>query len=169
MNVAIVDDDQRFSESLSLEFKEDGFDVHTYASVSDFMKNSGSWSYIVLDLKLGTEISTDFVAQIRNLNSESKIVILTGYGSISSTVEAIKNGADDYLTKPISYETLKAKLLGESIKVEEENSAMSLDRAQREYLEFILKECGGNISMAARKLGIHRQSLQRKLKKYTPN
>lgn len=169
MNVAIVDDDQRFCEALSLEFTDDGFTVQTYKSVFEFMKYSGTWNYIVLDLKLGTELSTDFVAQIRNLNSDSKIVILTGYGSISSTVEAIKNGADDYLTKPISYETLKAKLLGESIKQEEENSAMSLDRAQREYLEFILKECGGNISMAARKLGIHRQSLQRKLKKYTPN
>lgn len=169
MKIAIVDDDQRFRESMSLEFIEDGFSVESYHSVSSFKDVIRNWDIILLDLKLEDEVSTDFVAQIRKANKEARIVILTGYGSISSTVEAIKSGADDYLTKPISYEVLKAKLLGEDVKNVEDPTSMSLDRAQREYLEFILKECGGNISMAARKLGIHRQSLQRKLKKFTPN
>lgn len=169
MKIAIVDDDQRFRESMSLEFIEDGFSVESYHSVSSFKDVISNWDIILLDLKLEDEVSTDFVAQIRKANKEARIVILTGYGSISSTVEAIKSGADDYLTKPISYEVLKAKLLGEDVKNVEDPTSMSLDRAQREYLEFILKECGGNISMAARKLGIHRQSLQRKLKKFTPN
>ena len=96
-------------------------------------------------------------------------MVLTGYGSIATAVQAVKLGAHDYLTKPIDFDTLERTLQGGGAHEDAaEPEAQSLARHEREYIEYILAECGGNISQAARRLGLHRQSLQRKLRKYTP-
>ena len=100
---------------------------------------------------------------------KTRVVILTGYASIATAVQAVKQGAVDYLTKPVDIDELeRALLMGglDTSNVPEE--FQSLDRHQREYIEYVLARCGGNISEAARRLGIHRQSLQRKLRKFTP-
>ena len=99
------------------------------------------------------------------------MVVLTGHGSIATAVQATKLGAVNYLTKPVDVETIERALRSdpdddEAIPIPEQYQ--SLARHEREYIEFVLAECEGNISRAARRLGIHRQSLQRKLRKYTP-
>jgi two-component system response regulator RegA len=93
-------------------------------------------------------------------------VVLTGYGSISTAVEAIKRGAVNYLTKPVSLERLEKALWVDLPPGEEDpdEPIESLERHEREYLEYVLARCGGNISKAARWLNLHRQSLQRKLR-----
>jgi two-component system response regulator RegA len=95
---------------------------------------------------------------------------LTGYGSIATAVQATKNGATNYLTKPIDMDELEHTLItgGPDEETPIPDEFQSLDRHEREYIEYVLNECGGNISQAARRLGLHRQSLQRKLRKFTP-
>ncbi len=99
------------------------------------------------------------------------VIVLTGYGSIATAVKATKLGATAYLTKPVEAEEIERAFLGEEtdedIPIPDE--FQSLYRHEREYIEYVLAECDGNISQAARRLGLHRQSLQRKLRKYTPN
>lgn len=170
MKIAIVDDEKTFCHSLALEFRDDGFETDTFFDISSFLNSNASYDKIVLDLKIGEENSIFYVKEVRTKFPNAKIIILTGFGSIGTTVEAIKNGADDYLLKPMSFIELKDKLFGQDNKNESlELETMSLDRKEREYIEYILQSCEGNISKAAKKLGLHRQSLQRKLKKYTPN
>ncbi|EQC46896.1 response regulator transcription factor [Bacteriovorax sp. Seq25_V] len=170
MKIIIVDDDINFCESLSLDFNDDGFEVSYYNTVASFLKARPACHSLILDLRLGTETSTNFLADIRKVvGSETKIIMLTGYGSISTTVEAMKLGADDYLTKPIKYDVLKSKILDLPLSFKQDNDeALSLDQAEREHIEFVLNSCQGNITKASKILGIHRQSLQRKLKKYSP-
>ena len=111
------------------------------------------------------------IALLKEASPEMVIVVLTGYGSIATAVRATKLGATSYLTKPVDVDQLERALLQEE--EEEEvpipDQFQSLYRHEREYIEFVLAECEGNISQAARRLGLHRQSLQRKLRKYTPN
>ena len=111
------------------------------------------------------------VALIKQQEPTTRIVVLTGYGSIATAVQATKLGARQYLTKPVDIDELERALLADDdaegqVPIPEE--FQSLDRHEREYIEYVLAECGGNISQAARRLGLHRQSLQRKLRKYTP-
>ena len=96
---------------------------------------------------------------------------MTGYGSIATAVQATKLGAAHYLTKPVDIDEVERALQSEEYANEEvpiPTEFQSLYRREREYIEFVLAECDGNISQAARRLGLHRQSLQRKLRKYPP-
>ncbi|EQC44136.1 response regulator transcription factor [Bacteriovorax sp. DB6_IX] len=170
MKLLIVEDDYNYARMLQIEFEEAGDDVKVLNDPELVLEETEEYGHIILDLRVETKSSINYVADIRKKYPEAKIFILTGFGSISTTVEAIKLGADDYLTKPISFDVLRAALLGEKEKVTEviSEEGLSLDRNEREYIEFVLQKCGGNITKAAKTLGIHRQSLQRKLKKYTP-
>jgi two-component system response regulator RegA len=127
--------------------------------------------YAVVDLRIRQDSGLDVITTIKERSPDTVIVVLTGYGSIATAVKATKLGATGYLTKPVDADQLERVLLGErddeDIPIPDE--FQSLYRHEREYLEFVLAECDGNISQAARRLGLHRQSLQRKLRKYTPN
>jgi len=171
VKVLIVEDDYNFARMLQMEFEEAGDTAKILTDPELVLEETEDFTHILLDLRLESKSSINFIPQIREKYLEAKIFILTGFGSISTTVEAIKLGADDYLTKPISFDVLRPALLGEKTKVTEviSEEGLSLDRNEREYIEFVLQKCGGNITKAAKTLGIHRQSLQRKLKKYTPN
>lgn len=173
MKIAIVDDEKIFCDSLVFEFKDDGYDAYPYYDLVSFLNSGKTFDVIFLDMKIDVDNSLKYLEEIRQIHLQSKIYILTGFGSIATTVEAIKKGADDYLLKPISYLLLKEKVEKANNELTTEDSetydVMTLDRAEREYIEYILASCDGNISKAAEKLGIHRQSLQRKLKKFTPN
>jgi two-component system response regulator RegA len=92
---------------------------------------------------------------------------LSGYGSITTAVEAVKRGATDYLTKPASFELIEAALMGRRTKAGEDLKTPSLSEIEHEYIDFLLTKNQGNITKTAKELGLHRQSLQRKLKKYT--
>jgi two-component system response regulator RegA len=112
----------------------------------------------------------EVLKELKELLPECRAVVLTGYGSIATAVEAVKLGAAHYLTKPVDPDAIvKAFEATEGDPtVTVSMSPPSLARHEREYIEYVLAATGGNISEAARRLGLHRQSLQRKLRKYPP-
>jgi len=171
-SLLIVEDDPRFAETLATEFRDRGFDVECVASLAEVRGcDVERFAYAVVDLRLRHDSGLDVIGEIKGRSEETCVVVLTGYGSIATAVQATKLGASQYLTKPVDIDELERALTGD----ESANDAVpipdefqSLYRHEREYIEYVLAECGGNISQAARRLGLHRQSLQRKLRKYTP-
>lgn len=168
----IVEDNDRFAETLASEFRDRGYHVQRAPSLSAIraIKNLDV-QFAVVDLRLGADSGLDAIQAILARSPHSKIVVLTGYGSIATAVKATKLGAIGYLMKPADVDQVERALNGEEIDDDEipiPTEFQSLYRHEREYIEFVLAECSGNISQAARRLGLHRQSLQRKLRKYTP-
>jgi two-component system response regulator RegA len=168
----IVEDDERFASTLATEFSDRGYVVERADSLGALRDLPlDRVAYAIVDLRLRQDSGLDAIKEIRERNEETRIVVLTGYGSIATAVQATKLGASSYLTKPADVDELERALLGEEQEDEEgpiPDEFQSLDRHEREYIEFVLAESGGNISHAARRLGLHRQSLQRKLRKFTP-
>lgn len=171
-SLLIVEDDERFASTLATEFGDRGFETQQAASLSELRElDLARFRYAIVDLRLRQDSGLDAITEIREQNDEARIVVLTGYGSIATAVQATKLGASSYLTKPADIDELERALLGQESPSEEvaiPEEFQSLDRHEREYIEFVLAESGGNISHAARRLGLHRQSLQRKLRKFTP-
>src|SRR5690606_29538385 len=122
-----------------------------------------------LDLRVGTDNGLDLIPELLRLDPATRIVVLTGYGSVATAVEAIRRGAAHYLTKPADTDEILAAFERRSETGDAATpplQAMSLDRVEWEHINRVLVDCGGNISEAARVLNIHRRSLQRKLSKY---
>lgn len=169
-SLLVVEDDDRFAETLRDEFQHLGYHVELAPCLSTLRALRDGFDFAVVDLRLGRDSGFDAIGLIRERSPDAKIVVLTGYGSIATAVQATKLGAVNYLTKPVDVETIERALRAdpedEPLPIPEQ--FQSLARHEREYIEFVLAECDGNISRAARRLGIHRQSLQRKLRKYTP-
>ena len=168
-SLLLVEDDLDFAETLHTEFSEKGYQVHmttTQIQVRTWLEQGFTFHFAVVDLRLKGEWGLDVIRLLSAFQPQCRSVVLTGYGSISTAVEAIKQGAVNYLTKPVVFERLEKALWldlapdGEASDPEIE----SLERHEREYLEYVLMRCEGNISKAARWLNIHRQSLQRKLR-----
>jgi two-component system response regulator RegA len=127
-----------------------------------------NFHYAILDLNLGSQTSLSLIPLLKKSNSEIQILILTGYASIATAVEAIKLGADNYLSKPADIdEILAALLLGESADYTPIafTEPMSVRRLEWEHIQKVLQENEGNISATARQLKMHRRTLQRKLQK----
>jgi two-component system response regulator RegA len=168
----IVDDDPRFSETLSAELAERGHRVENVESLDQLRSlDLGGLDYAVVDLRLRRDNGLDAVALIRKRAPAARVVVLTGYASIATAVRAVQLGASNYLTKPIWPEDLERALAGElppDALDPERWEGPSLARHEREYIEYVLAQSDGNVSQAARRLGLHRQSLQRKLRKFTP-
>ena len=166
----IVEDDDRFAETLSAEFQDRGYSVARAESLEALAQlDSTGVGYAIVDLRLRSDSGLDAIAEIREHSPHARVVVLTGYGSIATAVHATKLGAIQYLTKPIEIDELERALLSDDFEaVEIPEQFQSLDRHEREYIEWVIAQCGGNISQAARRLGLHRQSLQRKLRKFTP-
>ncbi|MFT3787801.1 MAG: response regulator [Tepidisphaeraceae bacterium] len=124
---------------------------------------------VIVDMRMPGTGGLDLIPELVRIDPEMHIVVLTGYGSIATAVEATRRGARDYLTKPVDTEQILAAFdkdpEGGNAVTE---STPSLARVEWEHIQRILADCGGNISQAARKLGIHRRSLQRKLAKLPP-
>ena len=173
-SLLIVEDDKKFQETLALEFKDRGYEVFTTTNARQFNFSSiRELSFAILDLRLAEYSGLDELKIIIEHYPKCRILMLTGYGSIATAVEAIKLGATNYLTKPASIQSIEMALWmnaaqGTAPKMDENTQGESLARHEREYIEFVIQQCDGNISHAAKWLGIHRQSLQRKLRKYTP-
>jgi two-component system response regulator RegA len=126
---------------------------------------------VLLDLRMPESNGHDSIATIKTFDSTITIIILTGYGSIAMALQALKSGADHYLSKPVdvdqilsAYEKLGAQIPERVAPV----TVPSLARVEWEHIQRVLSDCSGNISQAAKLLGIHRRSLQRKLAKYPP-
>ena len=169
-SLVVVEDDARFAETLRAEFEHLGYRVETASCLASLRELRGPFDFGVIDLRLGRDSGLDAVSLLLEWNEDTRIVMLTGYGSIATAVQATKLGAVNYLSKPVDAETIERALRGdeEDAPIEVPEELQSLARHEREYIEYVLAECEGNISRAARRLGIHRQSLQRKLRKYTP-
>ncbi len=168
----VVDDDDDYRESMELEFSDRGYQV---ICAPDHRTALGLAAvhrpqYAVIDLRLagerGLEVLQDLVERLPGIRA----VVLTGYSSIATAVEAMKLGAHHYLAKPADPEAIEAAFAQEAgdPTVAVPDHPPSLARHEREYIEAVLAATGGNISEAARRLGLHRQSLQRKLRKYPP-
>lgn len=164
--VLILEDDQRLASSLVSEFKDHGYEP-THAKSLGGIPPTAAFDFAVLDMRLGGEFGLDAIALLKKNSPECRIVILSGYGSIANAVEAVKRGAVDYLTKPADFQMIENALLGKRLEMDPEFKAPSLSQIEHEYIDFVLTKNQGNISQTARALGMHRQSLQRKLKKYT--
>ncbi|ADO68991.1 response regulator transcription factor [Stigmatella aurantiaca] len=173
-SLLLVDDDTVFRERLARAFRERGFEVATAGSVEEGLAvaQHESPELAVVDLRMPGRGGLELVRELRALDASTRIIVLTGYGSIATAVDAVRLGALNYIPKPADVDDLLAALargLGEpSPMVAEAFQAPSLARAEWEHIQRVLADCEGNISEAARRLGLHRRSLQRKLQKYPP-
>lgn len=167
--VLVVDDDARFRARLARAFEARGWEASTAASGEEALARARveSPEHAVLDLRMPGMSGLELVKALVANDPTTTLVLLTGYGSIATAVEAVRLGATDYLTKPVEVdEILRAFAKQPGRSVEPPDAVPSLARAEWEHINRVLTDCEGNISHAARLLGIHRRSLQRKLAKY---
>jgi two-component system, response regulator RegA len=165
--VLILEDDVRLAKSLEQEFMDHGYTV-TLAMRLGELPATMQLTHAVIDLRLsGGDFGLDAVSALKVSFPEIRMIVLSGYGSITTAVEAIKRGAVDYLTKPASFREIEKALNGSRVAEQLDFKRRSLAEVEHEYIDFMLTKNDGNISRTARDLGLHRQSLQRKLKKYT--
>jgi Response regulator consisting of a CheY-like receiver domain and a Fis-type HTH domain len=168
-SLLLVDDDQIFCQVLGEALSRRGFNVQLAHDVNAALEIARQESphYAVIDLKLPRRSGLELVTQLNALDNTIRIVILTGYASIATAVEAIKLGATHYLTKPADADDIVAAFQREAgdASAPVADSPMSVDRLQWEHIQKALLESQGNISAAARRLGMHRRTLQRKLQK----
>ncbi len=164
----IVEDDEVFAAGLVRTFSRRGYscflaDSNREAIVLAQEQQPGN---LLLDLNLGKETTQELIPQLRKLLPDSVIVVLTGFGSIPSTVRAIKEGANQYLCKPIAPDLIEQAFEERGLI---QGEALPLWDLENDHIIKVLEKCGGNISQAARLLGLHRRTLQRRLKKIDPS
>lgn len=166
----LVDDDHTFSLVLSQALARRGFEVHVANDVEAgvLLAESVDPEYAVIDLRIGAESGLVLVKRLHEIDANTRIVMLTGFASITTAVEAIKLGAVHYLAKPADVDDIITALHreqgDESVEIKEK--PLSVRQLEWEHLQKILVDHGGNISAAARALGMHRRTLQRKLEKH---
>ena len=168
-SILIIDDDPSFNRILSRSLERRGFATTSALSADDGLRAASSLpARVVLDLNLDGQSGLSLIPRFLAISPASQIVVLTGYASISTAVEAIKRGAIQYLAKPVDIETLLLAF-GETnavaIEPAIEEQRLSVDRLEWEHIQRVLSEHEGNISATARALHMHRRTLQRKLAK----
>lgn len=175
-SILLVDDDEVFRRRLARAFEERGFDTRTAGSFDEAvaLAREESPEFAVVDLRMPGQSGLELVRALKDIDPATKVVVLTGYGSIATAIDAVRLGASNYIPKPADADDIVAAFArGEAPPLDppdpEYEEAPSLARAEWEHINRVLSDCGGNISEAARRLGIHRRSLQRKLQKYPPN
>ncbi len=166
----VVEDDAVLRGRLARAFRERGFEVREAADAAAAREaaRGDAPEYAVVDLRLPDASGLDVVRDLIELDAETAIVVLTGYGSIATALEAVRLGAAHYLTKPADAEQILAGFTRGSAAppAPVPDSAPSLARVEWEHINRVLADCDGNVSQAARVLGLHRRSLQRKLAKF---
>ncbi len=171
MQLLLVDDDKTFCQVLGRAFEKRGFTVRVAHDVDQalaLIEAQGVPDYAVVDLSMpGGRSGLSLVEALHRFNAQTSIVVLTGYASVATAVEAIKLGAVHYLAKPANADEIIQAFGREQgdADADVEPSAVSVRRVEWEYIQKVLNECDGNVSAAARKLGLHRRTLQRKLSK----
>ncbi len=170
-SLLIVDDDNPFRERLARAMEKKGFKVSQAESVKsgiNFAKLQKT-SFAVVDLRLGDGNGLEVVKEIQKSNSKSRVIMLTGYGNISTAVAAIKQGAIDYLAKPADADDVERALLADpNKKAAPPENPMSADRVKWEHIHRVFELCNRNVSETARRLKMHRRTLQRILSKRSP-
>ena len=170
-SLLVVDDDPPFRNHLARAMEKRGFDVVAVDSVAMGIEvaQESAPVFAVVDLRLGDGSGLDVVAALRDARPDSRIVVLTGYGNIATAVAAVKAGAVDYLPKPADADAVEAALLadGRPLPPPPENP-MSADRVRWEHIQRVFEQCDRNVSETARRLKMHRRTLQRILNKHAP-
>lgn len=167
-SLLIVDDDETFRTRLVRAFASRGLEVIAAGSCEAAIEaaSADAPELARVDLRLPTRSGLDVVRGLKAIEPTTVVIVLTGYGSIATAVEAMKAGAATYLTKPVDADQILAAFDGTPPGGSEPaTTVQSLQRVEWEHIQRVLSECGGNLSQAARLLGIHRRSLQRKLGK----
>ena len=170
-SLLIVDDDNPFRERLARAMEKKGFVVTQAESVKkgiDSLKLTKP-AFAVVDLRLNDGNGLEIVKEIQNLNIHSRIIMLTGYGNIPTAVAAIKHGAIDYLAKPADADDVEKALLADpKSKALPPENPMTADRVKWEHIHRVFELCNRNVSETARRLKMHRRTLQRILSKRSP-
>lgn len=172
LSLLVVDDDTTFRTRLVKAFESRGFEVRSApdAALALELAHAESPELAVVDLRMPVTSGLELVRELKAIDEATNIVVLTGYGSIATALEAVHLGATHYLTKPADVDDILAAFArahrspGDPSVID--HSVPSLARAEWEHINRVLTDCGGNITQAARLLGLHRRSLQRKLAKY---
>lgn len=173
--VLLVDDDERFNERLGRALRSRGIDVVCATSPAAALGQLRAEPFdgVVTDLRMPGMDGLELLKEARQHLGQARIIVLTGYGSIATAVEAMRLGANGYLVKPCNADQVLAELFGQpqapTEDAAERDPIPSLARLEREHIERVLVECGGNVTKAAKVLGIHRRTLQYKLAKFTPD
>jgi two-component system response regulator RegA len=170
-SLLLVDDDEQFVKRLARAMEKRGFEVETAESVTEgrAIAMARPPAYAVVDLRLEDGNGLDVVEAIRERRPDSRVVVLTGYGAIATAVAAVKIGATDYLSKPADANDVTAALLAteDTLPPPPENP-MSADRVRWEHIQRVYELCDRNVSETARRLNMHRRTLQRILAKRSP-
>ena len=170
-SLLIVDDDDPFRNRLSKAMENKGFSVVSASSVAEANEKVklSAPTFAIIDLRLNDGSGLDVVKEIHKVKSDSRIIVLTGYGNIPTAVAAVKAGALDYLAKPADAEDLEAALLADKDKkATPPENPMSADRVKWEHIQRVFELCDRNVSETARRLKMHRRTLQRILSKRSP-
>jgi two-component system response regulator RegA len=170
-SLLIVEDDKSFLQRLARAMETRGFAVSTAESVADglLQVEKSPPAFAVVDMRLADGNGLDVISAMKKRRPDARAIILTGYGNIATAVNAVKLGAVDYLAKPVDADDVVAALLAvENKKIEPPENPMSADRVRWEHIQRIYELCGRNVSETARRLNMHRRTLQRILAKRAP-
>lgn len=167
--VLVVDDEDAFRDRLVRALRQRGFDASGVASGEEAVRNAEAETpeCAVVDLRMPRLSGLHVVRRLHALDPMTRIVVLTGYGSIATALDAVRSGAVHYLTKPADIDDIVRAFDhdGSPDREPPPTSVPTLDRVEWEHIDRVLVSCGGNITQAAALLGLHRRSLQRKLAK----
>jgi two-component system, response regulator RegA len=170
-SLLIVEDDKSFLQRLARAMESRGFTVTTAETVAEGLTQleTSSPAFAVVDMRLDDGNGLDVISALKRRRPDARAIILTGYGNIATAVNAVKLGAVDYLSKPVDADDVVAALLAlEGRKPEPPENPMSADRVRWEHIQRIYELCGRNVSETARRLNMHRRTLQRILAKRAP-
>jgi two-component system response regulator RegA len=170
-NLLIVEDDKLFLQRLARAMESRGFSVRTAETVSDGLREveASPPTFAVVDMRLADGNGLDVISALKQRKPDARGIILTGYGNIATAVTAVKLGAFDYLSKPADADEVVAALLATSeSKAAPPENPMSADRVRWEHIQRIYELCDRNVSETARRLNMHRRTLQRILAKRAP-
>ena len=167
----VVDDDLPFRERLSRSMEKKGFEVNTaesFSLASEIIETS-NYDYAIVDMRLADGSGLELIKKIQNKSPLTKSLLLTGYGNIATAVAAIKTGAIDYLPKPAEIEQIyDALTTSKKILPPPPENPMTADRIRWEHIQRVFIQCDRNVSETARRLRMHRRTLQRILSKHAP-
>jgi two-component system, response regulator RegA len=170
-SLLIVEDDKSFLQRLARAMEGRGFIVTIAESVAEglLQVEKAAPAFAVVDMRLGDGNGLDVISAMKRRRPEARAIILTGYGNIATAVNAVKLGAVDYLAKPVDADDVAAALLAlDNKKIEPPENPMSADRVRWEHIQRIYELCNRNVSETARRLNMHRRTLQRILAKRAP-
>lgn len=170
-SLLLVDDDTPLRMRLARALERKGFEVTAVESVQRGIEETRQRPphYAVIDLRLADGSGLDVVTEIRQMRNDARIIMLTGYGNIATAVAAIKAGAVDYLPKPVDADAVETALLSEGRSLPPPPAdPMSADRVKWEHIQRVFEQCDRNVSETARRLHMHRRTLQRILNKHAP-